>query len=389
MKLRQQPSDFRVRERLEADLDPAGAWGLYRLEKRGSTTEAAVAELARRLRMDRRQVGVGGLKDAHAETAQHITLPGPAQPRLTGRGWVLQPLGRVREPLRPGATSGNAFEILIRDLTSEQARSAVDRAAQARAGVPNYFDAQRFGSLAGGQGFAAKEWIAGRFEEGLKNLLATTYRGMDAREKRLKDIVAKGWGNWAQVASALPPSEAQGVAGYLRDHPGAFSGALRRLHETTRWRTMAAYQSHLFNEILQRHLRRTVPGGVDVEIRSGILYFPLEGKAEPAALARERWPLPRKNVIVPPGIEEDVAAVLQREGTTMDALKVAGARLDFPKGERAPWVIPEGLKAEAPVADELNQGKSAVKVSFALPPGSYATVVIKRLTYDCRHTFRG
>ena len=126
-----------------------------------------------------------------------------------------------------------------------------------------------------------------------------------------------------------------------------------------------------------------------MEIRSGLLYFPLEGKTAPAGLAQGRWPLPRKNVIAPPGIAEDVDAVLKAEGFAMADLKVSGARLDFPKGERAPWVVPEGLKAEGPVPDELNVGKSAVKVGFALPPGSYATVVVKRLTYDCKHTFRG
>ena len=29
-----------------------------------------------------------------------------------------------------------------------------------------------------------------------------------------------------------------------------------------------------------------------------------------------------------------------------------------------------------------------VALGFALPPGSYATVVVKRLTYDFGHTFR-
>ena len=73
----------------------------------------------------------------------------------------------------------------------------------------------------------------------------------------------------------------------------------------------------------------------------------------------------------------------------MENLRVAGARLDFPKGDRAPWVVPEGLRADGPFPDEMNAGKCAMKACFSLPPGSYATVVVKRLTYDLKHTFRG
>ena len=72
----------------------------------------------------------------------------------------------------------------------------------------------------------------------------------------------------------------------------------------------------------------------------------------------------------------------------MEDLRVAGARLTFPKGERSPWVTPEGLEGSVPCSDELNRGRLAVTLSFSLPPGSYATVVVKRLTYDCGHTFR-
>ncbi len=73
----------------------------------------------------------------------------------------------------------------------------------------------------------------------------------------------------------------------------------------------------------------------------------------------------------------------------MEDLRVAAARLTFPKGDRAPWVVPEDLKASAASPDELNPGRQAVTLAFALPPGSYATVVVKRLTHDAGHTFRG
>jgi tRNA pseudouridine13 synthase len=396
MKLRQRPGDFAVRERLESALVPAGVLGLYRLAKRGVTTAAAVRDIAHRLRLSPRQIGVGGLKDTHAEAVQHLTFPGPSRKGLQGHGWRLDPVGRVSEALTPGATKGNAFEILVRDLSLEEAEAALARLPEvALAGVPNYFDSQRFGSLAGGRGFAAKDLIQGRYEPALKDLLTGTYRGQDRGEKARREGLASAWGDWSRLAGSLPSGEARAVACYLRDHPGAFSGALRCLAEGTRWQTLAAYQSHLFNEILGTHLRRLMPGGVDVEIRSGKLYFPL--KIEPPALSSGReplapsstgWPLPRRGVIAPAGINEDYRAVLQAEGIGMEDLRVAAARLTFPKGDRAPWVVPEDLKASAASPDELNPGRQTVTLAFALPPGSYATVVVKRLTYDAGHTFR-
>lgn len=387
MKLRQRPGDFAVRERLEPALVPAGALGLYRLSKRGVTTATALRDIAHRLRLSPRQIGVGGLKDTHAEAVQHLTFPGPSRKGLQGRGWRLEPVGRVAEPLTPGATKGNAFEIIVRDLSAGEAEAALARlTGVALAGVPNYFDSQRFGSLAGGRGFAAKDLMQGCYEQALKDLLTGTYRGQDRGEKERREALASAWGDWVRLAGSLPPGEARAVACYLRDHPGAYSGALRSLAEGTRWQTLAAYQSHLFNEIVGHYLRRLIPGGAEVEIRSGKLYFPLAG--EPTALPADPWPLPRRGAVAPAGIGEDYRAVLEAEGIGMDDLRVAAARLTFPKGDRAPWVVPEDLKASAASPDELNPGRQTVTLAFALPPGSYATVVVKRLTYDAGHTFR-
>lgn len=384
MKLRQRPEDFRVRERLEIPLVPEGAFGLYLLSKRGVTTSAVAGEVAQRLKLPARDVGLGGLKDAHAEARQHVTIPGPPRGALQGRGWRLEPVGRVASALQPGRTGGNLFDIVVRDLLRKEADAACDRAVGLRS-VPNYFDSQRFGQLAGGGTFAARHLVAGKYEEAMKLLLASTYRGQEAREKEGRSSVAERWGDWKGLAQALPAGDARRVAEYLRDHPGAWSGALRRLSDGTRWLALAAYQSHLFNEILARHLRRHFPGGAEVEIRSGKLYFPHVPGEDTAA----KWPLPQRRAAPPPPEAlEDYGAVLAAEGIGMEDLRVAGARLDFPKGERAPWVAPEALTVSVPESDEMNRGRFKAAMSFGLPPGAYATVVVKRLTYDCGHTFR-
>ena len=57
-------------------------------------------------------------------------------------------------------------------------------------------------------------------------------------------------------------------------------------------------------------------------------------------------------------------------------------RIFFSKGERKLLLFPQNLKAEAAEIDELNEGKRKITLSFELSKGSYATIIIKRLTYD-------
>ena len=57
-------------------------------------------------------------------------------------------------------------------------------------GVPNYFDDQRFGSVAGGE-FVAREMVRGRFEEALKLALAGEYEYDRAADKREKETLLR------------------------------------------------------------------------------------------------------------------------------------------------------------------------------------------------------
>jgi tRNA pseudouridine13 synthase len=75
-----------------------------------------------------------------------------------------------------------------------------------------------------------------------------------------------------------------------------------------------------------------------------------------------------------------VEAVLHEEGITLAELKVPGLRKPFfSKGERAACVFPDRLHASA-VDDELNPGSQKLQLTFELPRGSYATMLVKRIT---------
>ena len=75
------------------------------------------------------------------------------------------------------------------------------------------------------------------------------------------------------------------------------------------------------------------------------------------------------------------------EGLELRQLRVKYPRDSFfAKGNRAALAVPQSLMHESAV-DNLHSGRKKLRINFELPRGSYATIVIKRLTsaYMNRH----
>jgi tRNA pseudouridine13 synthase len=145
-RLKVAPEDFRVDE-LPAYL-PAGAGPhLYlHVEKRGRTTREVVRALARALGVGERDAGYAGLKDRAAVTTQWLSFPVARDPdpaSLQGDGYRVLTASRHQNKLRPGHARGNAFEVAVRGGDLPAARACAE--ALGRAGLPNYFGPQRFG----------------------------------------------------------------------------------------------------------------------------------------------------------------------------------------------------------------------------------------------------
>jgi tRNA pseudouridine13 synthase len=384
MKLKQSPDDFFVEE-LSA-LQPAaeGEFALYRLEKRGWTTPDALQAIRRRWKLDARRVSFGGLKDRHAHTIQHFTVWHGPQRQLSQQGVHVQYLGRACEPFQSVHIRANRFRLVLRDLSaSEAARAQGALPTLARDGVPNYFDDQRFGSGDAGQ-FMAKSLVHGDFEQALRLALTTPYEHDRAAPKREKAALKAHWGDWARCRGVLPPGNARSLADYLAQHPGDYRGAVARLRPELRGLYLSAYQSHLWNRMLARWLReRLRPDQLaEIELKTGELPFHIGLEdAQRAQLSALELPFATARGTVEP---EDpgarvMQAVLEEEGLRREQLKVPGLReVFFSRGERAALCVPAELHGEIG-DDENNEGQTKLTLSFVLPRGCYATLVVKRL----------
>jgi len=283
---------------------------------------------------------------------------------------------------------GNRFVVTIRDLAGDQAAALAERArAVERDGVPNYFDEQRFGSLRGSGEFAARSLIRGNFEEALRLVLASPSAEDRSGVRRVKVLMRNLWGRWQELENALPArARERQIVRFLAKNPARFADAFEMLEKNLRTLIIHAYQSFLFNEILARWVETIGAGDLlRVDYRAGTFLFwrVLEENARGAAHALS-IPLVSDRMEAANGeIEAIVSQIMEREGVRAKDFKLEGLRRTrFSRGTRPAAVLAKTFSVENPFPDELNKNKRAVRVAFELPPGSYATIFLKRLTYD-------
>jgi tRNA pseudouridine13 synthase len=386
MKVKQRPADFRVEEVTSVAAGVSGAFALYRLDKVGWTTPDVVSVIRRRWDVPADHLSYGGLKDRHADTSQHLTIHRGPRRNLSFDGCNLTYLGLVGEPFTSQHIVANRFTVVVRHLTADQVRRAEAAiVAVGRSGLPNYFDDQRFGSVSRGGGFVARALVAGRFEEGLKLALAAPYEFDRPSDKRDKAALRHHWGDWPACKAALGRGHARSLIDYLVSHPADFKGAVARLRPDLQGLYLSAYQSDVWNRMLDRWLVQNLAaehrGRVAFKVRSLAVptHVPDELSATWEALT---LPLPSARQKPDPGAAwaELAEAVLADDGLTLAAMKIPGLdRPYFSKGERAGCVRPAGLTSD-PADDELNRGRRKLTLRFELPRGSYATMLVKRLT---------
>jgi len=383
VKIKCRPEDFRVDEITAVKPARSGAHGLYLLEKRGLSTFEAIERLARHLGCAVRSINAGGLKDRHAVTRQHLSIAGKPVGQVKLAGLRLTPLGRVPAPFTGAELAGNRFAIVLRDVPLSAAEIVAERARLAgRQGLPNYFDEQRFGSLRGGQGFIARRLLDGDPEGALRLHLGAPSRLDSSADRARRRSVERKWGRWAELRTLLPRGNDRQVVGFLCDHPESFAAAFELIEPRLAQLYLFAYQSYLWNGILGRLLRATLDEAAlfTVPYVAGSLrFFGAVPQKELAALSGLRVPLPCRQADYG---SADLAAAARDElgdqGLSLEDLQVRGlGRLRFRGGDRPALVRPGDLSVSTVQPDELHPGAAKLRLDFTMPPGSYATILVK------------
>lgn len=165
--IRSMPEDFIVDEELSFSATGEGEHIFLQVRKTGKNTEDIARLLARHAGVTRKSVSYAGLKDRNAVTSQFFSvhLPGQQDPdwqQLAGPSIELLAVNRHQKKLRRGAINRNSFCLRIRAFSGAK-EIAEQRLQQIKQqGVPNYFTAQRFGHNANNLLYADQILLKGK-----------------------------------------------------------------------------------------------------------------------------------------------------------------------------------------------------------------------------------
>jgi tRNA pseudouridine13 synthase len=149
-RLRDVAEDFQVWELPLIEPEGAGTHLWLEVRKRDANTQWVAGQLAKSAGVPPREVGFAGMKDRHAVTTQWFSIGLQEAADSEWTGWtipgvtILQARRHVRK-LQRGALRGNRFRLVVRGLQGDTSGLPERLDALARAGIPNYFGPQRFG----------------------------------------------------------------------------------------------------------------------------------------------------------------------------------------------------------------------------------------------------
>jgi tRNA pseudouridine13 synthase len=429
-RLRRSPDAFRVRELPRLSLEPVdsdpGAYGhlVCRVTLRGWDTNDFASALSDALGISRERIAWAGTKDKHATTTQLFSV-GDVDPETlpTLSDADIEPVGRYGRRLQFGDLAGNEFEIRVADADRPEQAPAVTAdlrplggetaaseeaaarpieadgtdaavAHEASVGVPNYFGHQRFGSVRPithqvGRHVVRRDWRAA--------VLAYVGNPHEAereetrRARRLVDEeAASGDPDWGRALDAMP--------GYLRYErsmlhrlaDGAdFREALEAVPRNLQRLFVNAAQSDVFNRIVSRRLERGLP--LDRPVAGDVVCFldreVPDGVVVPDADRTQRVTDRRVDTVrrhckrgrafvTAPLVGTETALGGGEPGeverAVLDEVGIDPADFDLPGAFAS-----TGTRRAVLLRTDVTVSAAPLTFSFSLPPGSYATVVLR------------
>lgn len=389
--LRSREGDFCVEEIIDLHRKDGGAYSIYRLSKKNLDTFGALRIVSKKTGIPMKQIGYAGLKDRYSSAVQYLSIPGKAGDALdfSEKSISLSFVCRSDTPIKLGSHKANRFKIVLRKMSrAALLKFKSNLELLGTLPVPNYFDSQRFGSIRGSREFFALPLLRGEYERGLKLILTSRYRKERSYIKAIKKYLDENWGKWNDCTNYLKTQRKYEnyleIFTYLEEHPSDFKGALKLVRQQIMKIGFSALQSYIWNESLKEYLVSCLgkESLSPVKYEAGELYFLKADRKRLAiyeAFFREHvhatLPIPHykksddKNI----SLIQKTARPFGIELSTLRKLEDFGVSLL--RGERKMF-----FRTDIALTGEGKEdGRYFAELSFTLPRGAYATVVIKSL----------
>jgi tRNA pseudouridine13 synthase len=372
------PEDFYVDEIPRYEASGEGSHTYLRFQKTGLTTLAAVNRIAQSLGVKARSIGYAGLKDAQAITEQTISIADVSPEKveqLALPGIQVISVSKHRNKLKIGHLAGNKFVIRIRGVEETAIPQAEAILAQlAERGTPNYFGRQRFGARQNSHrlGLAIMKNDPAEF---ISELLGRPHPEEMAQAQKARRAFDAG--DLAQARDLWPHSlRGEWLILSKLAETGDKQAAMQILDRRLKRLYVSAYQSYLFNQLLAQRL----PSLNQIEV-GDVAYIHQRGAAFVVKSVEDEQPRVDTFEISPAGPmfglkylpaegkpAEREAAILRQSNVSLSDFHVPGVRLE---GDRRPYRIPlTGVKVS------WDEG---LVLTFTLPPGGYATMVLREI----------
>ncbi len=251
----------------------------FTLEKRNWTTLDAIREIANRVGKQRKHFGFAGNKDKYAITTQRV---GCFNVRLEDlkkvkiKGIILRDFQKTNRKIRLGDLWGNRFTIRVREpeIKGEELKKALDELCKLEYFL-NYYGVQRFGTTRPITHIVGRFIIERDWEAAFYTYCGTPLPYDDKKSKLARELLDEE--NFKEAYKKFPKAffyERRMIKAYIET--GSYQKAFMILPPYLRCMFINAYQSYLFNEIVNKRFEygfKPMEGDILIDgVPSGALF---------------------------------------------------------------------------------------------------------------------
>ncbi len=322
MKLKQIPEDFLVKEEINLNLtQERNNYSIIELIKTNWDSFKVIQAIAKSLKTKVKFIGFAGNKDKNAITTQYISIYKINKERIEKikiNSCKIKFLGYSINRINLGDLKGNTFKIIIRDLNK---KSTIPKDIQ----LENYFDDQRFGNK-------ANTHLVG------------------------KSIITRNFNKTCELLS-------------LEVKDKDYVGVIRKEQTRLLRFYISSYQSYIWNKTLSEILKKE-KNIVKTKYSVGELIF-TKSKIKNFNIQFINFDTEENKTI---------DKILKEEGINREEFIIKEIpELITQTQERQAFIEVKDIKSSWN-NDEINKNKLKLELSFFLPKGVYATMLIKKLT---------
>lgn len=431
--LKTKVSDFRVEESFRrVPLDPKGRFSVIEVTLNNWETNRFVNRLARELKISRNRIWFSGTKDKRAITSQLMVVDAAMHKieKIELGDVKISCMGRTHQKLKFGQHLSNKFTVIVRGCAKKDGSPLNDEEALMNANMiirdmeerlgkglfPNWIGPQRFGGLRGVTAEVGDKVIEDNFEEAVN-----TYLGMESIFE--SDEVSEFRSKWNQTKDIEGCLEiAPQKLGYEKKmlyelkKSNNYLAAFKTLPNNLQLMCIHAVQSKLFNKSLALRIKSnltlkkpligdivghlTEKGNVDSKNLTIVEEETLERIQRNCDLRRLAitGPLPGFEDIIAKGEIGEIENKIITDGKySKDDWQIEKIpRLSSSGSRRALTSIFSDLSIEIcsrdveennsiiwdngpRKGDRWNPEGASLKFKFSLPPGSYASVLLREI----------